>query len=147
MASTSSKYATAYAKDTEPIHPGSIYPYQSFIRCGGVSKSKIREARLQGLVLKTFDTGRRKYVRGVDGIAFIEQLSKLQPPTPKDEKMDCKGTILEYLNRAAELEQRRNDAESERANYVRDAMAFNENYLKPGEEPIPIPTEWIRELE
>ena len=68
---------TAYAKDTEPIHPESLYPYQCFIRCSGVSKSKIREAMLQGIIIKTIDSGRRKYVRGVDGIAFINKLAEI----------------------------------------------------------------------
>ena len=68
---------TAYAKDTQPIHPECLYPYAAFIRCAGVPKSKIREAHLQGLELPTIKTGRRKYVRGVDGIAFIEQLAQL----------------------------------------------------------------------
>jgi len=32
---------------------------------------------LQGIIIKTIDSGRRKYVRGVDGIRFIEQLAQL----------------------------------------------------------------------
>jgi len=69
--------ATAYACDTRPIFPDAIYPYQAYIRDSGVSKTKIREARLQGVMLKTIDCGRRKYVRGRDGIDFIEQLAAL----------------------------------------------------------------------
>jgi hypothetical protein len=68
---------TAYAANTQPIHPESIYPYAAYIRCSGITKTRIREARLQGIVLKTINAGRRKYVRGVDGIAFIEAISRL----------------------------------------------------------------------
>lgn len=72
MASTECK-----AANTKPIHPESIYPYNAFIRCSGISQSRIREARLQGLLLKTVDVGRRKFVRGFDGIEFIQSLSEL----------------------------------------------------------------------
>ena len=68
---------TAYAADTEPIRPECLYPYNAFIRAAGLPKTRIREARLQGLVLPTIATGKRKYVRGVDGIAFIEALANL----------------------------------------------------------------------
>lgn len=73
MASSS----TAYAANTKPIHPESLYPYGAFIRCSGLSKTRIREARLQGLELVTVDAGRRKFVRGADGILFIQQLAEL----------------------------------------------------------------------
>lgn len=69
---------TAYAASTEPIHPESMYPLAAFVRCSGITKTRMREARLQGLELLTVDAGRRKFVRGVDGIKFIEQLSKLR---------------------------------------------------------------------
>ena len=68
---------TAYAANTKPIHPETLYPYAAYIRCSGITKTRIREARLQGLELVTVDAGRRKFVRGVDGIEFIERLSNL----------------------------------------------------------------------
>jgi len=68
---------TGYAADTKPIHPESFYPYAAFIRCSGITKTRIREARLQGLELVTVDAGRRKFIRGIDGIEFIERLSQL----------------------------------------------------------------------
>ena len=75
MASSS----TAYAANTKPIHPESLYPYAAFIRCSGITKTRIREARLQGLELPTVDAGRRKFVRGADGIEYIKQLAELEP--------------------------------------------------------------------
>ena len=68
---------TAYAVNTKPIHPESLYPYAAFIRCSGITRTRIREARLQGLKLPTVDAGRRKFVRGADGIIFIQQLAEL----------------------------------------------------------------------
>ncbi len=67
---------TAYAKDTQPILPDALYPYSAFIRCAGVPKSKIREAKLAGIELETIDSGRRKYVLGHVGIAFIQAMAK-----------------------------------------------------------------------
>ena len=73
---------TAYAANVKPIHPESLYPYAAFIRCSGITKTRIREARLQGLKIQTVDAGRRKFVRGADGIKFIEQLAELGGTPP-----------------------------------------------------------------
>jgi len=74
-------HPTAYASDTQPIHPGSLYPYAAFIRCSGITKSRIREARLQGVDIPTIEVGRRLFIRGSDGIAYIQQLATLGAKT------------------------------------------------------------------
>lgn len=66
---------TAYAADTSGIVPSVLYTLSGFIRTSGVSKSRISTERLQGNVLKTVKAGRRVFVRGEDGIAFIEAIA------------------------------------------------------------------------
>jgi hypothetical protein len=39
----------------------------------------MREARQQGVTLPTIEVGRRKFVRGIDAIAYIEKLGACQP--------------------------------------------------------------------
>ncbi len=57
--------------------PFVLYTYSGFIRCSGISKTRIREARLMGHPLATIKVGKRLYVRGSDGIAFVETLATL----------------------------------------------------------------------
>lgn len=66
---------TAYAARTEPIRPDAVYPLDAWTRFTGVSKSRQREARQMGLPLPTFALGKRLYVRGHEGIAWMEELS------------------------------------------------------------------------
>jgi hypothetical protein len=70
-----SVHTPAYAANTEGIRPDVLYPLQAFIRASGVSKTKMREARLMGLPLPVLELGKRLYVRGAEGIAWIEALS------------------------------------------------------------------------
>jgi hypothetical protein len=64
------------------IAPERMYPLAAFQEAAGISPTRMREARLQGLFLKTVNVGQRKYVRGVDCIAYIEKLADLPSPTP-----------------------------------------------------------------
>ncbi|TWT76100.1 hypothetical protein Pla123a_28890 [Posidoniimonas polymericola] len=66
---------TAYAAETSAIVPGVLYTLTGFIRVSGISKSRISSERLDGNVLATVKAGRRVYVRGEDGIAFIERIA------------------------------------------------------------------------
>lgn len=69
--------ATAYARDTDFLSPEHLYPYDTWIRRSGIAKSRIREARQNGVSLPTLKVGKRLYVRGSDGIEFIEKLAAL----------------------------------------------------------------------
>lgn len=66
---------TAYAQDTSLIVPGVLYTLAGFIRASGISKSRISAERLAGNELRTVRAGRRVFVRGEDGIAFIERIA------------------------------------------------------------------------
>lgn len=68
---------TAYAAGTSAILPGAMYPYAAFIKSSGISKTRIREARLQGVDLPKVTVGRRIFVRGADAVEYIEQLAEL----------------------------------------------------------------------
>jgi hypothetical protein len=57
------------------ICPERLYPLRAFQEASGLGQTKMREARLAGIRLKTIDVGRRKYVRGSDGIEYIEALA------------------------------------------------------------------------
>jgi hypothetical protein len=69
--------ATSTRPPTSYIAPERLYTYAGFMQCSGIAKSRIREARLRGLVLQVIKTGKRHFVRGVDGIDFIEKLAEL----------------------------------------------------------------------
>lgn len=59
------------------IAPERLYTLRCFHAASGVSATRIREGRRNGIMLKTLDVGKRKYVRGSDGINYIEQLAQL----------------------------------------------------------------------
>lgn len=69
--------ATAYASDTDYLSPEHVYPLDNFYRRSGISRSRVREARLAGIELTKLSVGKRAYVRGSDAIAFIERLAEL----------------------------------------------------------------------
>lgn len=65
----------ARAKDTSYIAPDYLYTYDGFVRCSGISKTRIYAARRAGRPLPTLKVGRRLFVRGRDAIRFIEMLA------------------------------------------------------------------------
>lgn len=69
--------ATAAAANTSYLDPACLYTYSGFITCSGISKSRIREARLRGVKLPAMKVGKRLYIRGRDGIEFVEKLAEL----------------------------------------------------------------------
>jgi hypothetical protein len=69
--------ATTTRPPSSYIAPERLYSLVGFMQCSGVAKSRIREARLRGLVLTVIKTGKRHFVRGADGIEFIEKLAEL----------------------------------------------------------------------
>ncbi len=60
------------------IDPTRLYALEGFKRDSGINGTRMREARLQGIELETLEVGRRKFVRGSAGIAYIERLSQLK---------------------------------------------------------------------
>jgi hypothetical protein len=69
-----------------PIHPvttaspsfidsSRLYSLARFIRDSGLSYTRIQLAKRDGIELKMVACGRRKFVRGRDGIDFIERLA------------------------------------------------------------------------
>ena len=57
------------------INPETLYSYPEFIRCSGLSYTRIRQAGRDGLEIPTIACGRRKFIRGRDAIDFIERLA------------------------------------------------------------------------
>jgi hypothetical protein len=54
---------------------GRFYSLRQFITDSGISSDRIRRARQAGIVLPLVIVGKRVFVRGDDGIAFIEALA------------------------------------------------------------------------
>lgn len=59
------------------VDPDRLYALRGFQEASGIAASRMREARLVGIHLATIRVGRRIFVRGVDGIAYIEKLAQL----------------------------------------------------------------------
>ncbi|TWT29168.1 hypothetical protein KOR34_53070 [Posidoniimonas corsicana] len=70
------------------IEPATLYTLPEFKRAAGLGDTSIRNARLAGVVLKTLCVGRRKYVRGSDGIAYIENLAHLAAAATSPQEQD-----------------------------------------------------------
>jgi len=63
---------------TSFIAPERLYTLNGFQVASGIAATRRREARLRGVHLPTLNVGKRKFVRGVDAIAYIEELARLQ---------------------------------------------------------------------
>jgi hypothetical protein len=63
------------------IDPDRLYTLQGFIADSGISATRMREARRQGVKCTMLTVGRRKFIRGPDAIAYIERLAELDQPT------------------------------------------------------------------
>lgn len=59
------------------VDPARLYSIRGFWAASGVSPTRVREAKRSGIDLPTIEVGRRKFVRGVDAIQFIERLAAL----------------------------------------------------------------------
>jgi hypothetical protein len=64
------------AQDPGFIDPNRLYTLRGFYNDSGVSPTRVREARREGIEFPTMDMGKRKFIRGHDAIQFIEQLSQ-----------------------------------------------------------------------
>lgn len=59
------------------IDPHRLYTLRGFQIESGVSATRMREGRLQGLHPNLLIVGKRKFLRGVDAIQYIEKLAAL----------------------------------------------------------------------
>lgn len=57
------------------IDPARLYSLRGFYAASGVSETRVRDARRKGIHLLSIAAGKRKFIRGVDAIAFIEALA------------------------------------------------------------------------
>lgn len=61
------------------IDPDRFYSREGFMSAAGLNQTRMREGRLQGVDVDWVLIGRRKYVRGADGIAYLLRLAELTP--------------------------------------------------------------------
>jgi hypothetical protein len=59
------------------ICPERLYPLRAFQEASGIGSTRMREGRLAGIHLETIAVGRRKFVQGETGIAYIKALAQL----------------------------------------------------------------------
>jgi hypothetical protein len=59
------------------IAPERLYTLKGFQATTGVSATRMREARRAGVSPIFLEVGRRKFLRGSDAIAYLEQLAQL----------------------------------------------------------------------
>ena len=68
--------ATGNSKEPSFLAPERLYTLKGFVAASGVSAARMREARKAGITLSMLQVGRRKFARGVDCIAYLEQLAQ-----------------------------------------------------------------------
>ncbi|TWT31166.1 hypothetical protein KOR34_45420 [Posidoniimonas corsicana] len=57
------------------IDPARLYTIKGFEVASGVNATRRWHAKQQGIELKTLRVGKRAFVRGADGIEYIERLA------------------------------------------------------------------------
>ena len=57
------------------IDPHRLYTRRGFLAASGLGDNTVRTGRRKGIELLTLTVGRQRYVRGSDGIAWIERLA------------------------------------------------------------------------
>lgn len=59
------------------LAPECLYTLEGFRHASGISNTRIHEARQRGITANWIKVGRRKYIKGVDAIAFILRLAEV----------------------------------------------------------------------
>ena len=77
---------TAHAAQTTGILPDALYPRAAFVRASGISRTRLREARLMGLPLPVMRVGKRQFVLGRDAIEWIIELAELSAEKAESER-------------------------------------------------------------
>ena len=57
------------------VDPSRLYTRRAFLRAAGLGDSTARKARRIGLALPVIRLGRQEYVRGAEGIGWIEAVA------------------------------------------------------------------------
>ena len=74
---TSAAKRTAAKRPPSYIDPHRFYALRGFQVDSGVTPTRMREARLQGVTPNTLKIGKRIFIRGADAIAYLEALASL----------------------------------------------------------------------
>ena len=69
--------ASTPRQDPSYLLPDALYKLRGFWIASGISPTRIREARRRGIELPVLNVGRRKFVRGIDAVQFVEKLAAL----------------------------------------------------------------------
>ena len=67
------------------IAPERLYSLRGFFVESGISETRRREAAREGVDLPTLEVGKRKFVQGSDGIAYIEKLAAMESDCKKEQ--------------------------------------------------------------
>lgn len=70
---------TAATRRVSAICPERLYPLRAFQEASGVGSTRMREGRLTGIHLATFNVGRRKFCTGAAAIEYLQALAALTP--------------------------------------------------------------------
>jgi hypothetical protein len=77
---------TARTGNPSVIDPDTLYSLPGFIEASGISYSSIRSFARDGVEIPTFKVGgRRKFIKGVDAIAYIDQLAAVGRSPNRDD--------------------------------------------------------------
>ena len=74
------------------IDPSRLYTRRGFLNAAGLGDTTVRKARMRGVELPIICVGRQPYVRGTDGIAWIERLAELECETAANAESNCSFT-------------------------------------------------------
>lgn len=79
MRTSAAKRLAAAKRPTSFIDGQRLYTLKGFQEAAGIAPTRMREARLQGVVPVTLRVGKRVFIRGADAIAYVEALASLTP--------------------------------------------------------------------
>lgn len=67
--------AKGKSHDPSFIDPGRLYTLRGFQVASGISSTRMRSARAQGIACPMLEVGKRKFIRGSDAIDYIIRLA------------------------------------------------------------------------
>jgi hypothetical protein len=68
---------SAKVADRSYIDPDRLYTLTGFRVASGIAQTRMREARLQGVIPRQLKVGKRIFIRGRDAIEYVERLAEL----------------------------------------------------------------------
>jgi hypothetical protein len=72
---------TAKTAERSYLDPDRLYTLAGFRVASGIAQTRMREARLQGVIPRQLRVGKRIFIRGRDAIEYIERLAELREAT------------------------------------------------------------------